>query len=79
MNEKMLKMEKMFEMTEKMFKRLKHLEEALGVEIVTYGLAPNPDGYCYETLKRSDRDHHLWDELDLLCDTAPEGFLETKY
>lgn len=72
------------------FAQMAALEEILGVEIVSYGLAPRPDGYCYEIVydeqmenpettaedgKVSDEYIFLWEHLNYLCDTAPEGYL----
>ena len=59
------------------FERMESLEETLGVEIISYGLAPNPNGYCFEVLRQA-----AWNnaseaekkEFNLLCETAKQGF-----
>lgn len=60
------------------FEKMDYLEERCGVEIVSYGLAPNPTGYCYEIIN-DDRYESMEDEwieeLNRMCDTAPQGFL----
>ena len=62
----------------KNFGRMANLAGDLGVEIVSYGLAPKPNGYCYEIEypeiweEGSKKDK---EELNYLCDTCPEGFL----
>lgn len=59
------------------FQRLKELESELGVEIVSYGLAPNPNAYSYEVIsEKYPRDDQRWAELELLCHIAPSGYLE---
>lgn len=67
--------------SERIFERMAELSSILNVEIVSYGLAPNPMGYCYEVSDDGpsidDQDYKdNWRELDDLCDTAPEGFFE---
>ena len=60
--------------------RMKELSEDLNVEIVSYGLAPNPFGYCLSGEDRSNvpkdkESQRKLKELEALCDTAPRGAL----
>ena len=60
------------------FERLQWLEEECGVEIVSYGLAPNPVGYCYEIEveeRWENTRQELKDELDQMCNWTEEGYL----
>lgn len=46
------------------FDRLSELEQELGVEIVSYGLAPNSTGYCYQVLELEDLGYESQEEMD---------------
>ena len=57
--------------------RLLELAEKLDVEIVSYGLAPNPWGHCYEISDRqswNEATEAERDELNRLCNTVPSVF-----
>ncbi len=56
----------------KLFKRLEEIERDYDVEIISYGLSPNPFGYCYET--EEELNENIAKELNYLCDIAPEGY-----
>ena len=58
-------------------KRMAELSDLLNVEIVSYGLAPNPFGYSLsgEDVKRvPESQKHLLEELIYLAETAPRGY-----
>ena len=57
---------------------MENLENELGIEFISYGLAPNPNGYCYEiacedTFKAGS--NVLKKRLKEACELAPKGFL----
>ena len=73
------------------FDRMRELEQLCEIEFMSYGLAPNPTGYCYElidldelgldvdeqdVLRENRRKYE--GELVALCDTAPEGFFNWR-
>ena len=60
------------------FERMDWLCERLRFTIISYGLAPNPTGYCYEDddPDYTDRPPHLIDELNDLCMTARQGYIK---
>ena len=66
-------------MMETDFERMRGMEERGGIEWLSYGLAPNPWGYCYEIV-----DEEMYEslsekekkEIELLADVAPIGYLE---
>ena len=68
--------------TGKYFKRMYELECKADIEFISYGLAPNPVGYCYEKLNMDkafyDRKDikKLLKEADTYCHTAPSGYLQ---
>ena len=69
------------EIMSKDFNRMEILEDKLGIEIVSYGLAPNTNGYCFEIMEENSwgkASENERKELNLLCDTAKEGFLGGK-
>lgn len=45
------------------YKRLAELESELGVEIISYGLAPNVYGYCYEILQFEDLGYETEEDM----------------
>lgn len=45
-----------------------------GFEWISYGLAPNPAGYCWEWDSEEDIPVDLRDRANVLADTAPGGY-----
>jgi len=60
---------------------VRHLESLCGeVELVSYGLAPNPNGFCYEILEGADVGWDMIEELDrLLNNLSNREEIELKY
>ena len=69
-----------YQKIEKQWEALHEAAQAVGAEIVSYGIAPNPSGYCWgfidveaqkEYSKAEFKD--LIEELNELCDSVPRG------
>ena len=63
------------------FEKMENLERKLGIEFCSCGLAPNPNGYCYEILVDKDAfDKALTPDLkktlDYVCNCVDEGYFE---
>lgn len=64
------------------FDRMESMEIYLGIEFVSYGLAPNPNGYCYEIVDQEQfhgavsSDREIQAALSDVCNNAPQGFLK---
>ena len=62
--------------TKKEFEKLHENALHVGCEIISWGLAPNPNGYCYEiiceeTFESSSKEEI--DHLNYLCEHTPRG------
>lgn len=66
------------------FDRMESMESYLGIEFVSYGLAPNPSGYCYEIVDQDhfentvSNDREMQVALQDVCNNAPRGFLKQQ-
>jgi hypothetical protein len=62
-------------MTKQITKQIKVIAEILeqfNIELISYGLAPNPNGFCFETPYIDDVQNNYDDTQELLSDAAKE-------